>query len=398
VASHPLISEQPTETEQLAAAPTQVNKGESIMKRFVTALAIALVSSTSIQQASACTGITLVAEDGAVVFARTQEWGTFDLNSRIAIVPRGYTIKTALPGGKKGLSWVSKYGMVGVDALNKDLFIDGMNEKGLTANLFYNEGFTKYAEYNPSKAATSVSILALAPYLLMNYATIDEVRKALARIQVVGVMEAAIGAVPPLHMMLTDRSGKAIVVEFTNGVTVIHDAPLGVITNGPTYDWHITNLLNYANIDVPLPHRRVDDLRAMKFGAGARLYGLPGDLTSPSRFLRAAAYASTARKTPDGRETMYEVFRILDNFNLTVGTAAAEGGGEVNQKGMRSSTIWTTAYDTKNLVMQYHTMHNRRVRQIDFANIDFNAKEIVRVSMDRVKAQDIEYVSVPSKK
>ncbi|MFN9954587.1 MAG: linear amide C-N hydrolase, partial [bacterium] len=137
-----------------------------------------------------------------------------------------------------------------------------MNEKGLTANLFYNEGFTKYAEYNPSKAATSVSILALAPYLLMNYATIDEVRKALARIQVVGVMEAAIGAVPPLHMMLTDRSGKAIVVEFTNGVTVIHDAPLGVITNGPTYDWHITNLLNYANIDVPLPHRRVDDLRA----------------------------------------------------------------------------------------------------------------------------------------
>ncbi len=86
------------------------------------------------------------------------------------------------------------------------------------------------------------------------------------------------------------------------------------------------------------------------------------------------------------------------NFNLTVGTAAAEGGGEVNQKGMRSSTIWTTAYDTKNLVMQYHTMHNRRVREIDFANIDFNAKEIVRVPMDRVKAQDIEYVSVPSKK
>jgi hypothetical protein len=81
-----------------------------------------------------------------------------------------------------------------------------------------------------------------------------------------------------------------------------------------------------------------------------------------------------------------------------VGTAAAEGGGEVDQKGMRSSTIWTTAYDTKNLVMQYHTMHNRRVRQVDFANIDFNAKEIVRVPMDRLKAQDIEYVSVPNNK
>lgn len=366
------------------------------MKRFATALVLALVTSTFLQQAKACTGITLVAEDGAIVFARTQEWGTFDLNSRIAIVPRGYAIQTELPGGKKGLSWVSKYGMVGVDALNKNLFIDGMNEKGLTANLFYHEGFTKYAKYDPSKAATSVPILALAPYLLMNYATTNEVRKALARIQVVGVEEAAIGAVPPLHMFLTDRSGKAIVVEFTNGVTVVHDAPLGVVTNGPNYDWHINNLLNYANVDVPLPHRKINDLRSMKFGAGARLYGLPGDLTSPSRFLRAAAYVSTARKTPDGRETLYEVFRILDNFNLTVGTAAAEGGGEVNQTGMRSSTIWTTAYDTKNLVMQYHTMHNRRVREIDFANINFNAKDIVRVPMDRVKAQDIEYVSVPN--
>jgi hypothetical protein len=133
----------------------------------------------------------------------------------------------------------------------------------------------------------------------------------------------------------------------------------------------------------------------MEFGAGARLYGLPGDLTSPSRFLRAAAYVSTARQTADGKETMYEIFRILDNFNLTVGTAAAEGGGELNQEGMRSSTIWTTAYDTKNLVMQYHTMHNRRVRQVDFQTIDFDVKEIVRLPLDRVKSQDIEEVIAP---
>jgi choloylglycine hydrolase len=287
--------------------------------------------------------------------------------------------------------------MVGVDALKKDVFIDGMNEKGLTANLFYHEGFAEYAEYDPRKAATSVPIMALAPYLLMNVSTTEQAKAALARLHVVGVKEPSIGAVPPLHMILTDQRGKAIVVEFTKGVTTIYDAPLGVITNGPNYDWHISNLLNYANVDVPLPHRKIEDLRSVKFGAGARLHGLPGDLTSPSRFLRAAAYASTARKTPDGKETLYEAFRILDNFNLTVGTAAAEGGGEVNQKGMRSSTIWTTAYDTKNLVMQYHTMHNRRVRQINLGDIDFTAKDIVRVPMDRVKAQDIDIVSVPSK-
>ena len=92
----------------------------------------------------ACTGITLTAEDGAVVFARTQEWGTFDLNSRVSVVPRNYTIKTTLPDGKTGLSWIGKYGLVGVNALHKDILIDGMNEKGMnekgmTANLFYHE-------------------------------------------------------------------------------------------------------------------------------------------------------------------------------------------------------------------------------------------------------------------
>jgi choloylglycine hydrolase len=336
-----------------------------------------------------------VADDGAVVFGRIQEWGTFDLRSRVVIVPRGYSLQTEMPDGRPGISWKTRYGAVGIDVVEKNYLIDGMNEKGLTANLFYHEGFAEYPKYNPSKASTSIPVLALAPYLLTTYETVDQVKKALSGLNVVGVKVKEIGAVAPLHMMLTDRTGKAIVIEFTKGVTTIHDAPLGVITNGPNYDWHITNLLNYANLETPLPHRKIQNARSMKFGAGSRLFGLPGDLTSPSRFLRAAAYASTARKTPDGKETLYEVFRILDNFNLTVGTAAAEGGGDLNQEGMRSSTIWTTAYDTKNLVLQYHTMHNRRVRELDLKTIDFNAKDITRIPLDRVKSQDIEIVSVP---
>ena len=60
---------------------------------------------------------------------------------------------------------------------------------------------------------------------------------------------------------------------------------------------------------------------------------------------------------------------------------------------MRSSTIWTTGYDTKNLVMQYHTQHNRRVRQVDLKKIDFGAEQVVRLSLDREKKQDIEDVT-----
>ncbi len=104
------------------------------------------------------------------------------------------------------------------------------------------------------------------------------------------------------------------------------------------------------------------------------------------------SYAATARETPDGEETMYEMFRILDNFNLSVG-ASAEGSGESDPEGMRSSTIWTTVYDTENLVLQYHTMHNRRVRQIDFKKLDFDAKDIIRLQLDRKKSQDIDDIT-----
>ena len=122
--------------------------------------------------------------------------------------------------------------------------------------------------------------------------------------------------------------------------------------------------------------------------------GIPGDYTPPSRFIRAAHYVRMARKTPDGPETVYEIFRILDNFNLPLGSA--EGAdAQPDLKGMRSSTIWTTASDTRNLVYYYHTQHNRRVRMVDLKRIDFsdNSAGIVRIPLDKHKSQDIEDVT-----
>jgi choloylglycine hydrolase len=91
---------------------------------------------------------------------------------------------------------------------------------------------------------------------------------------------------------------------------------------------------------------------------------------------------------------LYELFRILDNFNLPLGPATGEAAEKM--KGLRSSTIWTTAYDTRNLVMQYHTMNNRRVRQLDLKTIDFaTLKDMVRLPLDQKKSQDILEISLP---
>jgi choloylglycine hydrolase len=127
-------------------------------------------------------------------------------------------------------------------------------------------------------------------------------------------------------------------------------------------------------------------------GGGSGMIGLPGDNTPPSRFVRAVAFSQTARPTPTGQETVYELFRMLDNFNLPLGSA--EGEGEEKTKGMRSSTIWTTVYDTKNKVMYYHTQHNRRVRVVDLSEIDFaSLREQVLIPLDKTKAQDFDNVT-----
>ena len=357
-----------------------------ISRTLITAIAICLLLQSP---ANACTGITLKAQDGAVVFGRTLEWGAFDLHSRVVIVPRGHVFKALTPDGNTGRTWTATYGAVGLDAVEKDFIVDGMNEKGLSVNVFYHPGYAEYPAYDATKASASVSSLDVAQYLLTTSASVEDARKAIAAVRVLGVVEPAIGIAPPVHLIVTEPSGKAIVIEFAKGEVQVYDAPLGVITNSPTYDWHLTNLRNYLNLSpVALPSKRIEELNFTPLGGGSGMIGLPGDFTPPSRFVRAVAFAKTARPTESGEETIYEVFRILDSFNVPLG--AAEGEGQSKIKGLRSATLWTTAYDTKNLVMQYHTMHNRRVRQIDLKKIDFvTQKQMLRLPLDQAKSQDI---------
>lgn len=342
-----------------------------------------------------CTGITLKAEDGAVVFGRTMEWGTFDLLSEVVIVPRGQQFAGHTPDHNSGLIWNRQYGFVGLDApaMGEGLILDGMNEKGLAVNGFYLPGFTEYQANDPTKSSVSMGPGDVVPYLLSTTATVDEVKKALTRVRVTPVVAESLGFAPPGHWIATEPSGKAIVIEYVKGELVIYDAPLGVITNAPNYDWHITNLRNYINLSqVALPTKRLEDLDFAPLGGGSGMIGLPGDNTPPSRFVRAVAFSQTARHTPTGQETVYELFRMLDNFNLPLGSA--EGEGEAKTKGMRSSTIWTTVYDTHNKGLYYHTQHNRRVRYVDLGKIDFaSLRQQVVVPLDRVKSQDIEEVT-----
>ncbi len=121
------------------------------------------------------------------------------------------------------------------------------------------------------------------------------------------------------------------------------------------------------------------------------MLGLPGDYTSPSRFVRAAALVQTARETSGGEDTVQEVFRILDSFDLPATQSEGASGSAVTK--LPAGTQYTVLNDTRNRVIYYHTMFNRRVRKIDLKRIDFGKGNIRSIPLDAVRKQDIEEVT-----
>jgi len=326
------------------------------------------------QPGRACTAITLQGADGTVVFGRTMEWADFDLEPRFTLVPRGLALASVvMPDGKAGAAWHAKYGFAGIDILGQPAYVDAVNEKGLTVSMLYFPGFAVYQEFNPAQAGISLSPDDVVTWIASNYASTQEVRDSISKVRVVPVVQPALGFATPAHWIVTDPGKQQIVIEYLGGQLRIYDAPLGVMTNAPPYDWHITNLRNYLNLRaVAWTDIRIADLDIKPLGVGSGMIGLPGDFTPPSRFIRATAFSQTACKTTGGYDTVRELFRILDNFNVPIAAVAS-----TIPPGLKplefSGTQYTTAVDLKHMIFYYHTDSDRTVRKVNLKAVDFGA-------------------------
>ena len=197
--------------------------------------------------AVACTGAKLVAKDGSVVVGRTLEFGQ-PLDSSIILVPAGHKYTGTTPDGKSGMAWQVKYPFTGMNFLDQPHIIDGLNAKGLAVGLFYFPGYADYQKFDGAKADSSLAPWEFGTWMLGSFATIDEVKKGLANVRVVPTVFSKWGFVPPAHFAVTDAKGNSIVIEFVDGTMHVYDNPIGVLTNSPTFDWHLTNLRNYINL------------------------------------------------------------------------------------------------------------------------------------------------------
>lgn len=336
----------------------------------------------------ACTGITRTAGDGAFVVARTIEWGGSDLNSRYAVVPRGYVQQSLVPGGTDGMRFTAAYGYVGV-AVEADEFVaEGLNETGFSAGLFYFPGYGAYPEYDPAQRASTVADLQLVPLVLSLCRSVDEAKALIAKVRVVGIDPRASTA----HWRFADPSGRQVVLEYIDGSPVFYENTLGVLTNSPGFDWQLTNLNNYVNLyPGAASAHRMGPLELAPFGAGSGMLGLPGDVTPPSRFVRAAFFQTTAPQQAAAEDTVVQCFSILNNFDIPIGIEFAPGEMPA---AIPSATQWTSATDLTNRRFYYRTMYNSAIRCFDLSGIDFSRVEYRIVPLDEVRRQPIERIEI----
>ncbi len=300
-----------------------------------------------------CTDLRLVRLSDLHVSARTLDF-SFETQSQIEIVPRGQQWQAAATDG--ALSWSNHLGFVALNGLGfPDYFADGLNEAGLSVGTLWLPE-TKLPATAPAGVTPAIDFLSVAGWLLGTCASVQEVKTALSSVRVWNPplrvlwpaqrpmpkgLEALADWAIPEHLAIHDAHGHDLVVEFLDGQMRVHDNPAGVLTNSPTFDWHLTNLRNYVGLtNVEDQPYSLSGIAVTPTGNGTGLLGMPGDVTPPSRFVRATVMAQTVTAAADAHAAINQAFHCLNLVSVPRHLAAS---GDYTQ--------WSVARDHDNRVL-----------------------------------------------
>ncbi|CAJ1229300.1 putative protein YxeI [Levilactobacillus zymae] len=295
-----------------------------------------------------CTSLTYENSRGDHFLARTMDFA-FELNGRPMFMPRNRTVK-----GDAG-DFTTTYGFVGAGrSLGHELFVDGVNEKGLGVAALYFPGNTAYVDQAASDK------LGLAPHdftawALGNAGSVAELGELVKTIQLVNVPVALLQVVTPLHFIVSDSTGATAVLEATSHDLHLIDNPVGVMTNSPEFGWHLQNLSTYGTLTAE--ERPLNDYlgyQSKTQGPGTGALGLPGDYTSPSRFVRTVFAKHFSQPTADTPSTLNLLQHLLDSVTIPKGVKLkADGTSDYTQyrgyMGLENHTYYMEPYDNQEL-------------------------------------------------
>jgi len=287
---------------------------------FVALVALTL-SFGIMQQADACTRAVYLGPDGTIVTARSMDWAE-PTGTDLWAFPRGMQRDGA--AGPTSMKWTSKYGSV-ISSFYGVSSVDGMNEKGLVANVLY---LTESEYGKPDGKKPTMSIAAWAQYVLDNYASVTEAVEALRDDPFVVIAPDLPGGRRAAgHMALSDPTGDSAIFEYIKGKLVIHHGKqYQVMTNSPVFDQQLALNTYWEQI-------------------GGMIF-LPGTIRASDRFARASFFIKAIPKTSDMVQAVASVFGVIRSVSVPLGITTP---GEPNI----ASTYWRTVSDHKNRVYYF---------------------------------------------
>ena len=299
----------------------------------------------------------------------------FSYDERVTITPRNYPFHF-----RKSKDLESHYAMIGMAFVTEGypLYYEATNEKGLSmAGL----NFPGNADYKPEEPGKdNIAPFEFIPWILGQCASIAEVRERLEHMNLVNIHFSGELPLSPLHWMISDRE-KSITVECVKEGMKVYENPVGVLTNNPTFDMQMFNLNNYLHLSVEKPVNCFSkDLNLEPYSRGMGAMGLPGDLSSASRFVKAAFTKMNSVSGNSESESISQFFQIL-------GSVAQQRGCVHMGEGNYEITIYSSCCNTDKGIYYYTTYENSQITGVDMMKEDLEGREVI--SYPLIKGQQI---------
>ena len=267
-----------------------------------------------------CTSLTYTNSRGDHFLARTLDYDV-DLQAQLMVMPRQQTI-----AGAAG-PFRTQYGFVGAGrCLGHAMFTDGVNEHGLGIAMLY---FPQHAQYLDDSPADKLGVAPqdFVTWALGNAVSVADLADKVTQVQLIDVVAPLIETTPPLHFIVSDTTGTTKVLEPCGGDLHLIDDPVGVLTNSPTLSWHLQNLSTYGTLtNQERPLNRLMDYTLTTQGPGTGALGLPGDYTSPSRFVRTAFLKNYAADTASIPTSLTLLQHLLNAVTIPKGVKLKTNG------------------------------------------------------------------------
>jgi penicillin V acylase-like amidase (Ntn superfamily) len=373
------------------------------MKNFFSAALLVAALVLQVPAVRACTALMITDTKGNAYSAKTMEYAS-PMPFEMSYVPAGTKVVSVAPGNKPGLSFETKYPVLGVSADTGvgngiNMMVESANNQGLSLSTNEMPGSQSPAGAG-SDAAKALAATDLALYLLGNFESVAEVKEALqgGAVSVWAPKIPLVGnIVAPFHYILFDKTGAGIVIEFLDGKMNVHDNPVGVVTNAPDFPWHLKNLNNYAhltNVD-----KNTGQFGQLKVGApdsGNALDNLPSSQIAAGRFVKAAYYTQFVRKADSPEDAVITLGHIMNNFDRPYDLSIDRGySAEGGKPGTTSSevTLFTWMNDkSRNLYFL------RTIDALNFAKFEIDKlapiKSVVKVPLSKINDASLDGTQV----